>query len=429
MYIRAAFWAPRQPVTGHHRLRRAARTVPVEGPITHNAIGDNSAMLKKAIRLFAFALGMTPGLVWAEGSPEESVLNMTRGVTPVAHEVYEIHMFMFWICVVIGIGVFGYLLYTLVFHRKSAGREPAQFHEHLGAEIAWTIIPFILLVIMAIPATATLRNIHNTADAELDIKVTGYQWKWQYDYLGQGVSFMSELATPRDQVYNLDEKSSTYLQEVTQPLVIPAETKVRFLVTAKDVIHSWWVPDFSIKRDAIPGYIVETWAYVEKPGTYRGACAELCGKDHAFMPVVVEVLPKEEYAAWITQKKEEAAAVAALKDKTFTMEESLELGRAAYERSCASCHGMNGQGIAGAFPAMTGNPIVLGDVGTHIDVVVNGVPGTAMQAFGAQLSEADLAATITYERNALGNTTGDLVQPIDVFNFVNGQFSGLASGE
>ena len=379
-------------------------------------------MLRKAMKLFALALGVLPGIALAtEGSAGQSVLNMTRGVTPVSHEVYEIHMFMFWICVVIGVGVFGYMLWAMIFHRKSVGHKPAQFHEHLGAEIAWTVVPFLILIVMAVPATKTLKNIYDFSDAEMDVKVTGYQWKWQYEYLGEGVDFMSELATPRDQIYNLEGKGENYLQEVTEPLVLPAETKVRFLVTSRDVIHSWWVPAFAVKRDAIPGYTVETWAYINEPGTYRGECAELCGQNHAFMPIVVEVLPKAEFAQWMAEKREEAQAIAALTERTFTMDELMERGKAAYDRSCAACHGVDGQGVAGAFPGMVNSPIVMGDVSGHLDVVVNGVAGTSMQAFGAQINEADLAAIITYERNAFGNNTGDLVQPIDVYNFANGQ--------
>lgn len=378
-------------------------------------------MLRKAMKLFALALGALPGFAFAaEGSAGQSVLNMTRGVTPVSHEVYEIHMFMFWICVVIGIGVFGYMLWALVFHRKSVGHKPAQFHEHLGAEIAWTVVPFVLLIFMAIPATKTLKNIYDFSDAELDVKVTGYQWKWQYEYLGEGVDFMSESATPIDQIYNVDDKGETYLQEVTQPLVLPAETKVRFLVTSKDVIHSWWVPAFAVKRDAIPGYTVETWAYINEPGTYRGECAELCGQAHAFMPIVVEVLPKKEFAQWLEEKKVEAEALAALSERTFSMDELMERGKATYDRSCAACHGIDGQGLAGVFPPMVGvaDQVSLTD---HIDILLNGSPGTSMQSFASQLSEVDIAAVITYERNAFGNNTGDLVQPIDVFNFANGQ--------
>lgn len=378
-------------------------------------------MLRKAIRLFALVLGILPAFVFAaEASEGQSVLNMTRGVTEVSHEVYEIHMYMFWMCVLIGVGVFGYLLWALVFHRKSVGHEPAQFHENLKAEIAWTVIPFIVLGFMAWPATTTLIKLYDSSDSELDIKVTGYQWKWQYEYLGEGVSFMSELATTQDAIYNIDEKSETYLQEVTAPLVIPVDTKIRFLVTSKDVIHAWWVPAFAVKRDAIPGYTVETWTKVDVPGTYRGECAELCGQAHAFMPVVVEVLPKEEYAVWIAEKKEAAADIAALVDKTFTFEESLAMGQSVYERSCAACHGINGEGVAGAFPAIAGSSVATGDLDGHFDVIVNGVAGTAMQSFSAQLSEADIAAAITYQRNAFGNDTGDLVQPVDVYNYANG---------
>jgi len=378
-------------------------------------------MLRKAMKLFALALGALPGFAFAaEGSAGQSVLNMTRGVTPVSHEVYEIHMYMFWICVVIGIGVFGYMLWALVFHRKSVGHKSAQFHEHLGAEIAWTVVPFVLLIFMAIPATKTLKNVYDFSEAEMDVKVTGYQWKWQYEYLGEGVDFMSELATPIDQIYNVDDKGETYLQEVTQPLVLPAETKVRFLVTSKDVIHSWWVPAFAVKRDAIPGYTVETWAYINEPGTYRGECAELCGQAHAFMPIVVEVLPKKEFAQWLEEKKVEAEALAALSERTFSMDELMERGKATYDRSCAACHGIDGQGLAGVFPPMVGvaDQVSLTD---HIDILLNGSPGTSMQSFASQLSEVDIAAVITYERNAFGNNTGDLVQPIDVFNFANGQ--------
>ena len=378
-------------------------------------------MLRKAMKLFALALVALPGFAFAaEGSAGQSVLNMTRGVTPVSHEVYEIHMYMFWICVVIGIGVFGYMLWALVFHRKSVGHKSAQFHEHLGAEIAWTVVPFVLLIFMAIPATKTLKNVYDFSEAEMDVKVTGYQWKWQYEYLGEGVDFMSELATPIDQIYNVDDKGETYLQEVTQPLVLPAETKVRFLVTSKDVIHSWWVPAFAVKRDAIPGYTVETWAYINEPGTYRGECAELCGQAHAFMPIVVEVLPKKEFAQWLEEKKVEAEALAALSERTFSMDELMERGKATYDRSCAACHGIDGQGLAGVFPPMVGvaDQVSLTD---HIDILLNGSPGTSMQSFASQLSEVDIAAVITYERNAFGNNTGDLVQPIDVFKFANGQ--------
>ncbi|MGD9662613.1 MAG: cytochrome c oxidase subunit II, partial [Porticoccaceae bacterium] len=256
---------------------------------------------------------------------------------------------------------------------------------------------------------------------ELDIKVTGYQWKWQYAYLGEDVAVMSELATPETEIYNNDDKGEFYLQEVNEPLVIPVDTKVRFLITAKDVIHSWWMTDFGVKKDAIPGFINETWAKVEKTGIYRGACTELCGQGHAFMPVVVRVVEKDEYQEWIGNKKAEAAAMRELTEKVFTKDELMAKGEEAYNRSCAACHQTNGEGIPGVFPAMKGGAITTGELNGHLDIVVNGKPGTAMQAFGAQLSEVDIAAIITYERNAWGNDLGDVVQPIDVLKFKQGQ--------
>ena len=386
---------------------------------------EKSAMLRKAIMLFALVIGTLPGLLYAadkgSGSSMTDVLNMPKGVTTVSHQIYDLHMLMFWVCVAIGVVVFGYMLWALVLHRKSVGHEPAQFHENLVAEIAWTVVPFLILVVMAVPATTSLKYLYDTSESELDIQITGYQWKWQYEYLGEGVSFISELGTPLDQINNLDPKGENYLQEVTQPLVLPIDTKIVFNVTSADVIHSWWVPDFAVKRDAIPGYNIETWTNITEPGIYRGECAELCGKDHAFMPIVVHAVTKEEFAVWMDEKRAEAKAIAALTEKTFTMDELMELGKVAYDRSCAACHGLNGEGLGAAFPPMVGSPTVMGPVENHLDVVVNGVGGTAMQAFGVQLNEADLAAILTYERNAFGNNTGDIVQPIDVFNFKNGQ--------
>lgn len=381
-------------------------------------------MLRKAAMLFALVIGSLPGLLIAAdegtGNKITDVLNMPRGVTTVSHQVYELHMLMFWICVVIGVGVFGYMLWAMVLHRKAAGHEPAQFHDNIYAEIAWTVVPFLILIVMAVPATTGLRHLYDTSDSELDIQITGYQWKWQYEYLGEGVTFLSELSTPRDQIQNLEPKGEYYLQEVNQPLVLPIDTKIVFNVTSADVIHSWWVPDFAVKRDAIPGYNVETWTNITEPGIYRGECAELCGQNHAFMPIVVHAVTKDEFAVWLDQKKEEARIFAETLGRTFTMDELMEQGQAAYERSCAACHGFNGEGVA-AFPPMTGSAIVAGPVENHLDVVVNGVTGTGMQAFGVQLNEVDLAAILTYERNAFGNNTGDIVQPIDVFNFKNGQ--------
>ena len=382
-------------------------------------------MLRRANMLFALVLAPVLALVSSGSALAEEAqrwaINMPKGVTPVSNAIYDIHMIIFWICVVICVGVFGVMFYSMYAHRKSRGAVAANFHENTTAEVVWTIIPALILVVMAIPATKTLINIYDTADAEMDIKITGSQWKWKYEYLGEDVSFLSDLATPESEIYNTAPKGQYYLQEVSQPLVIPVNTKVRFLITAKDVIHSWWVPDFGVKKDAIPGFVNETWAYVEEPGVYRGECAELCGKGHAFMPIVVNVLEKEEYNTWLSEKKIEVAAIRELTKKTFMLDELMVKGEEAYNRSCASCHMANGEGIPGVFPALKGSAVAIGDVSKHLDVVVNGVAGTAMQAFGGDISEVDLAAIITYERNAWGNDTGDVVQPIDVLKFKQGQ--------
>lgn len=382
-------------------------------------------MSRRANMLFALVLAPVMSLVFSGSVLAEEAqrwaLNMPKGVTPVSNAIYDIHMVIFWICVAIGIGVFAIMFYSMYAHRKSRGAVAANFHENTTAEVVWTVIPALILVVMAIPATSTLLDVYDTSEAEIDVKVTGYQWKWQYEYLGEDVAYMSELTTPESEIYNTAPKSQYYLQEVSEPLVLPVKTKVRFLITAKDVIHSWWVPDFGVKKDAIPGFVNETWTYIDEPGVYRGECAELCGKAHAFMPIVVNVLEKEEYNSWLAEKKAQVAAVRELAKKTFTKEELMVQGEAAYNRSCASCHMGNGEGIAGVFPGLKGSAIATGDINGHLDVVVNGKAGTAMQAFGGQLSEVDLAAIITYERNAWGNDTGDVVQPIDVLKFKQGQ--------
>lgn len=347
-----------------------------------------------------------------------SLLNMPKGVTTVSRDIYDIHMVVLWISVVIGVLVFGIMLYSMFAHRKSRGHQPATFHESTTVELAWTIVPAIILVVMAFPATTTLKELYDTSDADLDIKVTGYQWKWQYDYLGKDVSFMSELATTQDSVYGRAPKTQYYLEEVTEPLVIPVGKKVRFLITGADVIHAWWVPDLGVKRDAIPGFVNETWALAKTPGVYRGHCAELCGKDHAFMPVVVNAVPEEEFNSWLADRQAKAAALRELTEKEFSLDELMAKGEEVYGRSCASCHGASGEGIPGAFPALKGSAVALGPAAGHLGIVVNGKTGTAMQAFGAQLSEVDLAAVITYERNAWGNKSQDnIVQPADVFQF------------
>jgi len=341
-------------------------------------------------------------------------VNMPRGVTDVSQDIYSLHMTIFWICVVIAVIVFGVMLWSILFHRKSQGAKPSNFHEHTTIEIVWTLIPFAILITMAIPATATLVEMYDTSDSDVDIKVTGYQWKWRYDYLNEEFGFLSTLTTPQDAIYNQLEKTPEYLLEVDEPMVVPINKKIRFLFTANDVIHSWWVPELAVKKDAIPGFINEAWTRINEPGIYRGQCAELCGKDHAFMPVVVKAVPEEEYEIWVAERQQKAREEYELRNKEWTLEELMARGEKVYGTSCASCHMPDGNGLPPAFPALRGSAIVTQDMPRHIDIVLNGVPGTAMQAFRDQLGEIDLAAVITYERNAWGNETGEIVTPLQI---------------
>lgn len=370
-----------------------------------------------AKRAVALAAGLlSPAVVVADWT-----MNMTPGVTGTSNQIFSLHMTILWICVAIGVVVFGVMFWSIFAHRKSQGAKPANFHENTVVEILWTIIPFAILVAMAIPATATLVEMYDTTESEVDIKITGYQWRWQYEYINEDFGYFSSLSTPRDQIENRQAKGENYLLEVDNPLVIPVGKKVRFLLTANDVIHSWWVPEFGVKKDAIPGFINETWTRVDEPGIYRGQCTELCGKDHGFMPVVVEAVPEEEYNAWVAEQREAAEKERQLTQKDWTLEELMERGEKAYASACAACHQPDGSGAPPAFPALKGSQIVLEDMQAHIDIVVNGVSGTAMQAFGNQLSEVDLAAVITYERNAWGNNTGEMVTPKEIFDYKNQQ--------
>ena len=347
-----------------------------------------------------------------------SQFNMRKGVTDISENVYELHMTIFFICCVIGIIVFAIMLWALIHHRKSKGAVPAQFHESTKVEILWTAIPFVILIAMAVPATKTLIAMEDASKADLTIKVTGSQWKWHYEYMGEDVEFYSMLATPQDEITNLADKNPNYLLEVDKPLVLPINQKIRFLMTSDDVIHSWWVPDFAVKKDANPGFINETWTNINEEGIYRGQCAELCGKDHGFMPVVVEAKSEADFKVWLAdakQAKQQAAlADAALLDQTLPKEELMELGAQVYMASCAACHQPTGLGLPGVFPALKGSPIVLGDIKGHIGILIHGSPGTAMQSFAKQLSIKQLAAVITYKRNAWGNDTGDVIQPSEI---------------
>ncbi|AIY64124.1 cytochrome c oxidase subunit II [Pseudoalteromonas piratica] len=347
-----------------------------------------------------------------------SQYNLPVGVTDISRDVYELHMTIFYICCVIGLVVFAVMFWAIIHHRKSKGAVPAQFHESTKVEILWTAIPFVILIAMAVPATKTLIAMEDTTKADLTIKVTGSQWKWHYEYLDHDVSFYSVLSTPREQITNQDEKTETYLLDVDKPLIIPKGKKVRFLMTSDDVIHSWWVPEFAVKKDANPGFINEAWTRVNEAGIYRGQCAELCGKDHGFMPIVVEVKEPNEFEQWLAnaqlEKAQAAAAEKASLSVTLSEDELMTLGEQVYMANCAACHQPSGMGLPGVFPALKDSPIAVGDIKAHIDIVVHGKPATAMQGYSKMLSLKELAAVVTYERNAWGNNTGDLVQPSDI---------------
>ncbi len=349
---------------------------------------------------------------------QESKYNMTRGATDISQQVYDLHMIIFYICCAIAAIVFGLMFWSIIHHRKSKGATPEQFHGSLKMEMLWTAIPVVILVIMAIPASKTLIAMEDASKADLTVLITGSQWKWHYKYMEYPIEFYSLLATPRDQIENQADKTEHYLRDVAKPLVLPTGKKIRFLVTADDVIHSWWVPAFAIKKDANPGFINETWTKVDKPGIYRGQCAELCGKDHGFMPIVVDVRTPEDFEQWTQEQIEiQAQALAAEKEaaaKTQGLDELMVLGQKVYETHCAMCHQVSGEGLPGAIPALKGSKIATQDISAHIHIVVYGKPATAMQAFAKQLSTSELAAVITYERNAWGNNTGESVQVADV---------------
>ena len=350
-------------------------------------------------------------LVFASAAQADYELNMTQGVTPISRDIYDLHMIVFWICVVIGIGVFGVMAYSIMYHRKSKGAKSADFHESTTVEIVWTLVPLAILIGSAVPATATLLDLEDTSKSDINIQVHGIQWKWKYNYIDEGVEFISQLSEESRNAIKDPTGVENYLLDVDKPIVVPVNKKIRFLFTADDVIHAWWVPELAVKQDAVPGFINDSWAIIEEPGVYRGQCAELCGKDHGFMPIVVNAVSEQEYQEWLVAMKTEAAAVAAAADKEFSMDELVAKGESVYATNCAACHGPTGAGVPPVFPALTGSPIVQGDIDAHIDIIMNGKAGTAMQAFKGQLSDVDIAAVITFKRNGLGNTVGDMVQP------------------
>ncbi len=380
---------------------------------------------------------------------------MPVGITPLSREMYGLHMLIFWVCVAIAVVVFGVMIYSIFAFRRSKGAQPdTTMYHSTTAEIVWTVIPIIILVMMAVPAAKALVDIEDTRSPDITVKVTGYQWKWQYEYLDEGVSFFSNLDAKSNMIRQVNSgrdpfEHEAYLRDVDNPMVVPVNKKVRILLTSNDVIHAWWVPELGGKKDAIPGFVNEMWFQAEETGTFRGQCAELCGRDHGFMPIVVNVVTDDEYAAWVASQGQGAgqgavaastgvsepappattaaaepapsaepedvaqAAVAAAAGE-LDLDSLMASGEGIYNTYCGACHQVNGQGLPPTFPSLVGSAVVTGPLADHLDIVINGKQGTAMAAFGAQLSDEDIAAIITYQRNAWGNDTGDVVQPADI---------------
>ncbi|MDD5387723.1 MAG: cytochrome c oxidase subunit II [Gallionellaceae bacterium] len=356
-------------------------------------------------------------LGWIQPAAADWALNLPAPKSDIAARIYDIHTLILLVCLGIFVVVFGAMFYALFKHRKSVGHEAHHFHEHTTVEVIWTVIPLLILVGMAWPATRAVLDQKDTTNPDLTIKVTGYQWKWEYDYLQDGVKFISASSTPADQIANKVAKGAHYLLEVDEPMVVPVGKKVRILLTSHDVIHAWWVSELGVKQDAIPGFIRDTWFRANEIGTYRGQCAELCGRGHAFMPIVVEVKSEADYQTWLAAKQagKQAKAVAAVAavSKTYSAEELKASGEKIYAANCAACHQADGKGLPGVFPALAGSKVANGPAAAHIDRVLHGKDGTAMSAFQDQLDDADLAAVITWERTAWGNK-GSPVQPADV---------------
>ncbi|MFG5409058.1 cytochrome c oxidase subunit II [Piscinibacter sakaiensis] len=351
------------------------------------------------------------------GGPAVNQLDLHPPVTKIASELQWLHNFMLIICLVIFVGVFGVMFYSILKHRKSLGAKPANFHESTTVEIVWTVVPFIIVILMALPATKAVVAMKDTSAADLTIKATGIQWKWGYDYLkgeGEGISFVSTLDSAQREMSDSGKPSGDdYLLKVDNPLVVPVDRKVRIITTANDVIHAWMVPAFGVKQDAIPGFVRDTWFRAEKTGDFYGQCAELCGKEHAYMPIHVKVLSQADYTAWVDGKKKAMAAAADDPNKVWELAALVERGEKIYAANCQACHQANGKG-AGPIKAVDGSPVVLdADKAKQIHVLLNGQNNGAMPAW-KQLSDTEIAAVITYTKNAWSNKTGQVVQPAEV---------------
>ena len=383
-----------------------------------DVFGESMDRIKAAWRigrLFPALLvtALASGAAWADRE-----WNLPPPVTPIAHEIFELHAIIFWICVVIFVVVFGVMGYSIYAHRKSKGHVAEQFHENTTVEIIWTVIPFIILMLMAWPATKTVLSMKDASSADLTVKITGSQWKWNYDYLNDGFDYFSELTTPYAQIENREKKNEHYLLEVDRPLVVPVNKKIRLLITSSDVIHAWYLPAAGVQQDAIPGFVRDDWMKFDTTGTYRGQCAKICGKEHGFMPIVVEVKSEQDYAAWVGDQKKQLAAAADDVNKTWDIKDLTARGEKVYTANCAACHQANGKGLPPAFPPLDGSKVATGPKLAHISVVLNGVTrdgkATAMVAWKGTLSDVDIASVVTYERNSWGNHTGEAIQPAEV---------------
>ena len=383
--------------------------------------------LKSILNAALFTVLTAPMMAMAvndmPGGPKVNQLNLHKPVTQIATDIMWLHNFMMVVCIAIFLAVFGVMFYSVFKHRKSKGAVPATFHESVGVEIAWTAIPRIIVIAMGWQATTTVKAMKDTSGADITIKATGHQWKWSYDYLkgeGEGIGFYSTLSTPREQIAGIAKKSDTYLMEVDNEVVVPVDKKIRVVTTATDVIHAWMVPSFGVKQDAIPGFVRDTWFKPTEIGTYRGQCAELCGKEHAFMPIVVKVVSADDYSKWVEGKKKAMAALADDPSKVWDVAALKTKGEAIYKDKCLACHQATGLGVTGAFPALDGSAKVVGAKNDQIAILLNGVSKdgkmTAMASF-KDLSDTDLAAVMTYTRNAWGNAgkgTEPVIQPAEV---------------
>jgi cytochrome c oxidase subunit 2 len=369
----------------------------------------------KGSKLFSILAGLA---AVAAGAPAHAIAWYFQSpASKMAQDIDWLHQVVMWIIVVIFVGVFGFMFYACFAHRKSLGHKAAQFHENTTVEILWTVIPALILIVIAWPVTKVVIAQKDTSVPDLTIKVTGYQWKWGYDYLrgeGEGISFVSTLATPRDQIEGSAPKGENYLLEVDHEMVVPIGKKIRVITTAADVIHAWWIPAFGAKQDAIPGFVRDTWFRPEVEGTFRGQCTELCGKEHGYMPIVVRVVSQPEYTKWVGEQKKSMAATADDPAKVWGVPELIARGEKLYADKCSVCHGAKGEGSpAVKAPALAGSKIVTGPEAGQIDIVLNGKPGTAMAPFAGQLNDSEIAAAITYTRNSWGNKASE-VQPAEV---------------